>query len=118
MASRNLTRSGPGNGVETIRPYDCPPFRRLVVVKQSLMFWKLLWDWTAMPKVLEKAIARGDAAREPMPGFVPIKGPSVISDLEPPQAYAYPGCAQVYNKAIRQFRTASATTAAGEPRRR
>ena len=73
-------------------------------MKQPPMFWKLLRDWTAMPKVLDNCIARGDAAREPMPGFVPLKGLSGFSDLEPPQAYAYPGCAQVYNKAIKQFR--------------
>ena len=64
-----------------------------------------------MPKVLDNCIARGDAAREPRPGFVPLKGLSAISDVEPPQAYAYPGCAQVYNKAIRQFRRRAAFSA-------
>ena len=73
-------------------------------MKQPPMFWRLLRDWTAMPEVLDNCIARGDAAREPQPGFVPLKGLSTISGLEPPEAYAYPGCAQVYNKAIRQFR--------------
>lgn len=68
------------------------------------MFWKLLRDWTVMPEVLEKGVARGDAAREPMPGFVPLKGLSGLSDLEPPQAYADPGFAQVYNKTVLQFR--------------
>jgi hypothetical protein len=75
------------------------------------MFHKLLRDWTAMPKVLDNCIARGDAAREPRPGFVPLKGLSLMSDAEPPQAYAYPGCAQVYNKAIRQFRRRAALSA-------
>jgi hypothetical protein len=110
MASRNLTRSGPGNGVETIRPYDWPPFRRFVV-KQPLMFGWLLRDWIAMPKVLVQGIADGDAAREPRPGFVPLKGLSAISDMLPPQAYAYPGWAEAYNKAIRQFRRREAFSA-------
>ena len=48
-------------------------------MKQPPMFWKLLRDWTAMPKVLDNCIARGDAAREPMPGFVPLKGLSGFS---------------------------------------
>jgi hypothetical protein len=73
-------------------------------MKQPVMFWKLLRDWTAMPKVLDNCIARGDAGREPQAGWVPLKGLSAISAVLPPEAYAYPGCAQVYNKAIRQFR--------------
>lgn len=80
-------------------------------MKEPLLFDTLLRDWTAMPKVLDNCIARGDAAREPRPGFVPLLGLSAMSDLEPPQAYAYPGCAQVYNKAIRQFRRRAAFSA-------
>ena len=80
-------------------------------MKEPILFHKLLRDWTAMPKVLDNCIARGDAAREPRPGFVPLKGLSLMSDAEPPQAYAYPGCAQVYNKAIRQFRRRAAISA-------
>lgn len=53
-----------------------------------------------MPMMLDQGIANGDAAREPRPGFVPLKGLSAISDVLPPQAYAYPGWAEVYNKAI------------------
>src|SRR4051812_23731554 len=47
-------------------------------MKQPLMFWKLLRDWTAMPKVLDNCIARGDAGREPQAGWVPLKGLSAI----------------------------------------
>jgi hypothetical protein len=80
-------------------------------MKEPLMIDKLLRDWTAMPKVLDNCIARGDAAREARPGFVPLMGLSAMSDVEPPQAYAHPGCAQVYNRAIRQFRRRAAFSA-------
>ena len=73
-------------------------------MKQPPMFWKLLSEWTAMPKVLDQGIEKGFAGREPQAGWVPLKGLSAISAVLPPEAYAYPGCAQVYNKAIRQFR--------------
>jgi hypothetical protein len=42
---------------------------------------------------------------------VPLKGLSAISDVLPPQAYAYPGYAQVYNKAIMKFRRRAAFSA-------
>ena len=58
----------------------------------------------AMPKLLDRGIAKGFAGREPQAGWVRLNGLSAISDVLPPEAYAYPGCAQVYNKAIRQFR--------------
>jgi hypothetical protein len=51
------------------------------------MFDKLLCDWTAMPDLLNAGIAKGFAA------------------------YAYPGFAQVYNKAIRKFRRCAAFSA-------
>jgi hypothetical protein len=80
-------------------------------VKQPPMFGSLLTYWKAMPKMLDQGIADGDAAREPKPGFVPLKGLSAISDLLPPEAYAYPGYAQIYNRAIRQFRRREAFSA-------
>jgi hypothetical protein len=42
---------------------------------------------------------------------VPLQGLSAISDVLPPQAYADPGYAQVYNRAIRQFRRRAAFSA-------
>jgi hypothetical protein len=68
------------------------------------MFGTLLNYWIAMPKMLDAGIADGSAAREPTPGFVPLKGLSPISDVHPPQAYAYPGWADIYNKAVMKFR--------------
>lgn len=59
-----------------------------------------------MPKMLDAGIADGNAAREPMPGFAPLKGLSPISDVYPPQAYAHRDWADVYNRAIMQFRRA------------
>jgi hypothetical protein len=56
-----------------------------------------------MPKMLDAGIADGHASRELMSGFVPLKGLSPISDVFPPQAYAYPGWAHVYNKEIMKF---------------
>src|ERR1700730_17482116 len=80
-------------------------------MKQPLMFGRLLTYWMAMPKMLDQGIADGDAAREPRPGFVPLRGLSAISDVLPPQAYAYPGYAQVYNEAIIKFRRRAAFSA-------
>ena len=40
-----------------------------------------------------------------------LKGLSAISDVLPPEAYAYPGYAQIYNGAIRQFRRREAFSA-------
>jgi hypothetical protein len=77
------------------------------------MFWKLLSEWTAMPKVLDQGIEKGFAGREPQAGWVPLKGLSAISDVLPPEAYAYPGYAQVYNKAIMKFRRRAAFSAPG-----
>jgi hypothetical protein len=73
-------------------------------MKQPPLFRKLLRDWTTMPRVLDEGIAAGIAAREPQPGWVTLKGLSAISDVLPPQAYANPGFAEVYNRAVRQFR--------------
>lgn len=73
-------------------------------MKQPLMFRRLLSVWMAMPKMLELGIERGCAAREPRPKWVPLQGLSPISDLSPPQAYADPGWAEVYNNAIQKFR--------------
>jgi hypothetical protein len=80
-------------------------------MKQPLVFGRLVTYWMAMPKMLDQAIADGDAAREPRPRFVPLRGLSAISDVLPPQAYAYPGYAQIYNRAIRQFRRRAAFSA-------
>jgi hypothetical protein len=80
-------------------------------MKQPPMFWKLLSDWTAMPKVLNAGIERGHAGREPQAGWVPLMGLSAISDVLPPEAYANPGFAEVYNRAIRQFRRRAAFSA-------
>lgn len=82
-----------------------------LVVKQPLMFSRLLTYWMAMPKMLDQGIADGDAAHEPRPGFVPLRGLSEMSDVLPPQAFAYPGYAQIYNRAIRQFRRRAAFSA-------
>ena len=80
-------------------------------MKQPLMLWKLLRDWTAMPKVLNAGIEKGYAAREPRPEWVPLIGLSAISDVLPPQAYPNPGWAEAYNRAIRQFRKRAAFSA-------
>jgi hypothetical protein len=80
-------------------------------MKQPVMFRKLLRDWLAMPGVLNEGIAAGMAAREPKPGWVPLKGLSAISDALPPKAYAHPGFAQAYNKQIAQFRRRAAVSA-------
>jgi hypothetical protein len=73
-------------------------------MKQPLMFRGLLNVWMAMPKMLDRGIENGYAAREPRPEWVPLQGFSPISDLLAPQAYAIPGWAEVYNKAIQKFR--------------
>jgi hypothetical protein len=62
-------------------------------------------------EVLDQGIEKGFAGREPQAGWVPLKGLSAISDVLPPQAYAYPGYAQVYNKAIMKFRRGAAFSA-------
>lgn len=80
-------------------------------MEQPLMFWKLLRDWTAMPKVLEAGIEKGYAARQPREGFVPLMGLSPISDVLLPQAYGNPAWSEAYNKAIRQFRRRQAFSA-------
>jgi hypothetical protein len=64
-----------------------------------------------MPKVLDAGIEQGDAAREPRPEWVPLKGLSAISDLFPAQACANPGWADVYNNAIMKFRRRAAFSA-------
>lgn len=80
-------------------------------MKQPIMFGTLLNYWIAMPKMLDAGIAKGHAAREPMPGFVPLKGLPPISDVHPPAAYAYPGWADIYNKAVMKFRRREAFSA-------
>lgn len=75
------------------------------------MFDRLVGDWMAMPKVFDEGIAAGMVAREPPLGWVPLKGLSPISDAFPPKAYAEPGFAHVYNKAIRKFRRREAFSA-------
>ena len=67
----------------------------LSAVKQPAIFSRLLNYWTTMPKLLDAGIAEGYATRNPRPGFVPLKGLSAISDLLPPDAYAYPAWAHV-----------------------
>ena len=62
-------------------------------------------------EVLDQGIEKGFAGREPQAGWVPLKGLSAISDVLPPQAFAYPGYAQIYNRAIRQFRRRAAFSA-------
>ena len=73
-------------------------------MKQPIMFLRLLRDWVTMPKVLNHAIAIGCAARDPRSDWVALKGLSAISDVLPPQAYAEPGFAHVYNKQITKIR--------------
>jgi hypothetical protein len=80
-------------------------------MKQPTMFSRLLNYWMTMPKVLEAGIADGDATRDSKPGFAPLKGLSPISDVYPPEAYAYPGWAHVYNKEIMKFRRREAFSA-------
>jgi hypothetical protein len=80
-------------------------------MKEPLLFRKLLNYWTTVPKMLDAGIADGHASREPMSGFVPLKGLSPISDLLPPQAYAHPAWADVYNWEIMKFRKCEAFSA-------
>jgi hypothetical protein len=75
------------------------------------MFKRLLSVWMAMPKLLDRGIAKGFAGREPQAGWVRLNGLSAISDVLPPQAYADFGWAQVYNKAVRKFRRRAAFSA-------
>jgi hypothetical protein len=73
-------------------------------VKHPLLFKRLLNHWMIMPKLLNSGIQKGCAGREPRPEWVPLKGISAISDLLPPQAFANPGWAEVYNGEIMKFR--------------
>ena len=57
-----------------------------------------------MPKVLNHAIAIGCTARAPRAEWVALKGLSAISDILPPQVFAEPGFARVYNKQIAKIR--------------
>jgi hypothetical protein len=82
-----------------------------MMMKQPLMFRRLLRDWVALPRSLDDGIAAGYVTREPKPGFVPLKGLSAISDVLPPLAYGDPGFAQVYNKEILRFRWLAAFSA-------
>jgi hypothetical protein len=74
-------------------------------MKQPVMFQKLLRDWIAIPRTLDECIGAGYAAREQKePNWVPLKGLGAMSDWHPPKAYAAPGAAYAYNKAVRKFR--------------
>jgi len=81
-------------------------------MKQPAMFQKLLRDWISMPRVIDEGIEAGFAAREQKePDWIPLKGLPVMSDWSPPKAYASPGFAHVYNKAVRKFRRRAAFSA-------
>jgi hypothetical protein len=80
-------------------------------MKQPLMFRRLLCEWTAMLKLLDDGMLKGFAGLSPEPRWVPLKGLSAISDAFPPQAYANPGWAHVYNKQIMRFRRREAFNA-------
>jgi hypothetical protein len=72
--------------------------------KHPILFMKLLSVWSMMPDLVKSGIEKGYAAREPRPGWVPLKGLSPLSDWEPPEAYAMPGWAKVHNRIVRKFR--------------
>lgn len=80
-------------------------------MKHPLMFKGLLRVWMMIPKLLNLGIEKGCAGREPRPHWVPLKGMSAISDVLPPQAYAEPGWAEVYNGEIMKFRRRAGFTA-------
>jgi hypothetical protein len=80
-------------------------------MKQPALVGTLLNYWMAMPKMLDAGFAAGDVSRDPKPGFMPLLGLSPISDVFPPQAYAYPGWADIYNKAVMKFRRREAFSA-------
>jgi hypothetical protein len=80
-------------------------------MKHPIRFRALLNDWMTMPQVIEEGIRQGYVAGEPTEGFVPLMGLSPFSDVCPPQAYANPGFAEVYNKTIQQFRRREAFSA-------
>ncbi|MGH7098749.1 MAG: hypothetical protein ACREE4_13935, partial [Stellaceae bacterium] len=85
-----------------------------VMVRQpcnSPMFSWLAGHWFGLPETLEEGITVGLVAREPRPGWVPLRGLSVISDAFPPKAYADPDFAKVYNKEVRKFRRREALSA-------
>ena len=79
--------------------------------KHPILFMKLLSVWSMMPDLVKSGIEQGYAAREPRPGWVPLKGLSPLSDWEPPEAYAIPGWAKVHNRIVRKFRRCVAFSA-------
>jgi hypothetical protein len=72
-------------------------------MKHPPLFDKMVNTWMAWPRIIEQTIAQGAAGREPQPGWLPLKGRSTISDILPPEAYAAPGCAEVFNKEMRKL---------------
>jgi hypothetical protein len=72
-------------------------------MKHPPLFDKMINAWMAWPGIIDQIIAPGFAAREPQPGWLPLKGRSTISDILPPEAYAVPGCAEVFNKEMRKL---------------
>jgi hypothetical protein len=76
------------------------------------MFQKLLRDWISIPRTLDECIGAGYAAREQKePNWVPLKGLGAMSEWSAPKAYASPGAAYAYNKAVRKFRRRAAFSA-------
>jgi hypothetical protein len=67
------------------------------------LFDKMMEMWMAQPRVTSAAIADGSAAREPKPGCLPLKGRSTISDILPPEAFAAPATAAVFNRWMRKL---------------
>jgi len=72
-------------------------------MKHPPLFDKMINAWMAWPGIIDQTIAQGLAGPEPEPGRLPLKGRSTISDILPPEAYAVPGCAQVFNKEMRKL---------------
>jgi hypothetical protein len=49
-----------------------------------------------MPKMLDAGIAEGHAAREPMPGFVPLKGlPQFLKCIHPQPTHTLAGLTSI-----------------------
>jgi len=93
------------------RPVGDKGFAATCVMKQPILFKKLLSDRIMLSDLLNAGIEIGEAAREPRPEWVPLKGLSSVSDVLPPQAYANPGFAEIYNKEIMRSRRRAAFSA-------
>jgi hypothetical protein len=78
-------------------------FARERQMTHPLFFRRMLLMWVSWPRVLDDAIAAGLAAREPRPGWLPVKGRSTISDLWRPEVYGAPGLAQRLNREARKL---------------